>query len=713
MPLSIDSYTQWAALNTNTEAALSKGAPGLDRASNQVGVLARFFGTKSAQNVRKAVIEDFTRALSAKYGASLAHEALASAGLTPTSKLDGKKIVSVETYARTHSDMVVDTLMRKDDIKLMTGPVTRAEVQSYSEQGMRNYLSVRRLAVDVLGETPLDAASFDDFAARASSIRDKLTSITNMVVVPPSGGTFAKIYADANALVQAIDAKINAMDALLKGQPLSDANKNDFKSVWAMGVLNALDALKGDSKCSAALRNAIDAVKQNITSNPQAFLDSMPVLKEMDKELASTVVGLLKAQVPAKEIAFKESFIAKQISDGYRKALNEGDWSPISKTITATVGGVPVELKSDIVPGASIGAPSEDAKGPIGDRYDPGVNGYMCHSAETSHAVNLAVSSITVDGADKPAFRGIRHGVHCAWEISNPRDRAAANVERAKEAVIAAFLADPDNDGKVHNGEISLKMVSVSLLTPDVMRPVLCGRGSNERLMLREQKAAWDAVSRDGVTFQHNGQTITIRPTVFTFNFGVNSGAVKYGSIAPDLAGGWGLSDDMNMRAHREMRPFVQAFVDDTSIPADKRKAVRTLFDQCMPVMKKGGERSDSHDAYKVAARFAVLTHLMGWTPCWNCKSGKDRTGQMDVECKFLATLVARGEDIPEPGAKLTTEQTALFRAIALEGGNFEMQKYNTGIGGFKTGGVDSIPERLGGQEYRRFHKGGADNVNV
>ncbi len=62
MPLSIDSYTQWAALNTNTEAALSKGAPGLDRASNQVGVLARFFGTKSAQNVRKAVIEDFTRA---------------------------------------------------------------------------------------------------------------------------------------------------------------------------------------------------------------------------------------------------------------------------------------------------------------------------------------------------------------------------------------------------------------------------------------------------------------------------------------------------------------------------------------------------------------------------------------------------------------------------------------------------------------------------
>ena len=29
-------------------------------------------------------------------------------------------------------------------------------------------------------------------------------------------------------------------------------------------------------------------------------------------------------------------------------------------------------------------------------------------------------------------------------------------------------------------------------------------------------------------------------------------------------------------------------------------------------------------------------------------RSGKDRTGQMDVECEFLSTLIARGETIPE-----------------------------------------------------------------
>ena len=140
---------------------------------------------------------------------------------------------------------------------------------------------------------------------------------------------------------------------------------------------------------------------------------------------------------------------------------------------------------------------------------------------------------------------------------------------------------------------------------------------------------------------------------------------------------------------------------------------MRKLFNQCVDVLGKCGELSDNHDAYKVAARLAVLTNLMGWTPCWNCKSGKDRTGEMDVECKFLSTLIARNQQIPEPGAKLTDDQKKLFRAIAFEGGNFELQRLNTGVGGYKTENVPSIPERLGGDDFREFHRGGAPLVGV
>ena len=709
MPLSINQYSTWAQQNLGSEVALSKNGPGLDRASNQVGALARFFGTQSAQNVRKDVMADFTRALSSRYGVSLAHQALAEAGLTPTSKLDGKTIKAVIKLATDISAAQVDSLMDKD-IRLMSRSVSPDDVKGYSKMAMRSYMSVRCLAVDALGEMPLDVASYHQFCERCDDIINRLKPLTDSML-PTTDPIEQALRDDATALVRALDDKMDEMAAMLEGKPLSDENVQHFKDVWAQGFGKALVEIA--KNCPQELQDAMYTVVNDYNEDLNTFYGSLPVVKDFDKMLAKKFIADLKQYIPAKSITFKEDFLAKQISIGYRQALNEGDWTPISKTLTATVGGIPVSLKSDIVPGASIGAPSADEKGPIGRTYDQGVNGYMCHSAGTKHAVNLAVSSITLDGADKPAFRGIRHGVHCAWEISSASERAAANVKRAEEAVIAAFLADPDNANKIENGEISLNMVSVSLLTPDIARHVKPGRSSDERLMLREQKAAWDAVSQNGVTFQHNGQTITIRPTVFTFNFGVNAGAVKYSSVAPNLAGGWGMSDDMNMRAHRQMRPFVQAFVNDTSIPLDKRKAVLTLFNQCMPVLRKGGERSDGHDAYKVAARFAVLSHLMGWTPCWNCKSGKDRTGQMDVECKFLATLVARGEDIPEPGAKLTKEQTALFRAIALEGGNFEMQQYNTGICGYKTSGVSSIPERLGGQEFREFHKGGSASVGV
>ena len=44
---------------------------------------------------------------------------------------------------------------------------------------------------------------------------------------------------------------------------------------------------------------------------------------------------------------------------------------------------------------------------------------------------------------------------------------------------------------------------------------------------------------------------------------------------------------------------------------------------------------------------------------------------------------------------------------------SLEVQTMNTGLAGFKTAGVSSIPERLGGQEYRDLHSGGSKFVNV
>ncbi len=735
MPLTVTDYSNWAAQNAGTEVAVAKGAPALENASNQVGFLAHFFNRSAVRKVRETAMADFTRALTAQFGATLARDALAEAGLTTSSKLEGKTIRDVIRLADGKRVAALAKTLGSDKLSIVTGKTLRETILEYDkDQALhtysRQYLGLRALAIDALGEMPLDEGSYAEFCERVADLVSRLRTLANGA----PANVDDQFRDEAYALADALGRKVDRTEDLLEGKPLGEDGVADFKAVWRDAVKRALATIRNLGG-SDAFRGEIDQIVANEIDDPQAgFADRIPVDKEAGAKLADVVYGLLEKNVPAKDIPVPKNRIHKLLSACYRQALNERPWPAIEKTIDAAIGGQPAKLESAIVPGARIGAPQGADRGPIGETYDPRANGYMCHCADTSHAVNLAVSSMIVSEVpDHPrqlAFRGVRHGVHCAWEIEDPVKRAAANENRAKEAVVAAYLSDIGHSTRVVPAgtdakgrpvvTVDLDMVSVSLLTPDIGRlalhhaPLVGSASSDERMMLQEQKAAWDAVSNKGVEFWDGQRVVRIKPRIATFNFGVNEGAVNSAWRGlPHLVGGWGASDDLNSVAFATLTRAVKAFLADPRQPDATKKAVETLQKQCEKVLGEKGERNDSGDAYKVAARVAVIAHLMGWTPCWNCKSGKDRTGEMDAECKFLGALIARGQEIPEPGAPLTPDQKALFRSIALEGGNFEMQKLNTGFAGFKTGKVASISERLGGAEYREFHKGGSSNVGV
>ena len=516
---------------------------------------------------------------------------------------------------------------------------------------------------------------------------------------------------------------------------VAEANLDDYKNIWRDAAANAMVELSeeaqraGKTKAKEAIDHAISNLYGD-TAVIQRFNESIAGFSHdaSKKYVAPFVVNLLRrqlAQEGVRNFRIGTADVVRRVDAGFQKNLNERPWKTIDKPILSSVGSRPVSLRSVIAPAEQLGRENSrdrSDRGLIASRYPDRVHGYMCHSSTADHAVNLSVSSIAVGepgGPQTVAFRGVRHGVHSAWSIRNDAERAAANARRAEEAVIAAFLAqfddtelpEPGNDGKT---VVDLEMTSVSLLTPGTGRHLFKkGSSVDERRMLTDQTAAWEAVERNGVEFRYKGRTIRVKPSILKFNFGVNEGAVNtLFKIAPDAAGGWDLSSRMNQTAFTALQARVDAFLRSDA-DLKKKSAVRTLLAQCRQALDARAERSDAHDAFKVAARIAVIANLMGEVPCWNCKSGKDRTGQMDVECKFLSTLIANGSPIPEPGAPLTKAQQGLLRSIALEGGNFEIQKMNTGIAGFKTGRVDSVAERLGGQEYREFHRGGSDHVSV
>ena len=735
MPLSITDYKNWALQNQSSTVSLNDRADGLAKESARIGRFTRAFSKSTVNGLRGAVMKDFARALGSRYGASIAKQALAAAGLTAKSQLKGWKIALVIDAAKN----LRAQMLRPEgggNLRLGATEVPEEIVTPFlwnKDNAVTKFLKQRATAVQLLGEMPLTEPEFDDFRARVGNLAARLVKLRNAGAVPETIPE-ADFKSAVDGLLRALDDKVSQVRAMLDGNPLGAANLDGYKDVWRDAAASAMADLAGEAgsagkdKAVAAIAHAVATFCTDPAVRRQ-FNDSILRFSHGTSKnyVAPFVVNLIKrqfAQEGVRNFKVGAADMARRIEAGFQKTLNERPWATVDKSILSTVGGRPVELRSTIAPAEQLGHANRVDRGPIASRYPDAVHGYMCDSSTADHAVNLSVSSVSVGepgGQQTVAFRGVRHGVHSAWSIRNADERAAANASRAEEAVIAAFLAkfdgggpalpEPGDDGRT---VVDLEMASVSLLTPGTGRHLLKkGSAVDERRMLNDQTAAWEAVERNGVEFEYKGRRIRIRPNILKFNFGVNEGAVNtLGWIAPDVAGGWDLSNRMNLAAFRALRDRVNAFIHNE---ADERKktAATTLFEQCRLALAAKAERSDSHDAFKVAARIAVLVNLIGNVPCWNCKSGKDRTGQMDVECKFLATLIARGEPIPEPGARLTKEQQALLRSIALEGGNFEVQKMNTAIAGFKTGSVNSVTERLGGSEYREFHRGGSDHVNV
>jgi hypothetical protein len=140
---------------------------------------------------------------------------------------------------------------------------------------------------------------------------------------------------------------------------------------------------------------------------------------------------------------------------------------------------------------------------------------------------------------------------------------------------------------------------------------------------------------------------------------------------------------------------------------------VEVLAKQIRGIWDSGSYMSEGQEPYKIVSRIAVLAHLIGDTPVWNCKSGKDRTGQLDVEAKFLAWQIAAHGSVPAPDRSRDKEEKAQLFQMVANSGNLEMQKLNTGFPGFKLGGVDSLQAQFGATDAKSWHRGLSGHVKT
>lgn len=295
----------------------------------------------------------------------------------------------------------------------------------------------------------------------------------------------------------------------------------------------------------------------------------------------------------------------------------------------------------------------------------------------------------------------------------------------AAELLSAAIANDPAKlQEALSTGKVEMNLGSVSLVTPDYLRHKL-HEGKNERTMLTNQTNAlkWLAenppiqiVLRDD---KGEGKIVDVTAKVRTFNFGVNKGGVNMQAPFHKLMG-WDFAAKLNdPELEKLLGPADSpglggdAYQRAQEMGNSEDEAVRkkgTILTQVASQIKRiWADRSfktSGNEPYKMVTRLSYALNLMGETPLFNCKSGKDRTGQLDSELKNMAATANITGQVPQPDARHTTESRNMRTAFALNSGNLDMQRQNTGLPGFKLGGVPALKDMMNADQWARYRGG-------
>ena len=415
--------------------------------------------------------------------------------------------------------------------------------------------------------------------------------------------------------------------------------------------------------------------------------------------------------------------LAKELSKEYlRLTQSSNAWSTYSHRHSSFSIKVPRKnnglLEEKNLGMVSTQAPASEIPA-LRQTFQKGVRGISSmNSKESQHATNLWKTEFKpAPGSEaKVSFAGFRHGVLDAYGIKPGKadlkdasivkekadERAAANINKASELVRAAATEMSGLMKKNADGSWSIPIVSVSLQTAGY-------RGDGE--MIAGQDQAWGKLQEDGVQMEGPNpdgeqKPWTLKPDCLRFFIGVNPLALIL-PIRNTSAGHW--RSEFGSKNEAAIDALLVAEVPPASQNDNdtllKVKLIEELRNQIRSIKADQSYREVGAEPYKLAVRVLLLASLIGRVPCFNCKSGKDRTGVLDVEIKALVqtineNIARHGMDsetrlVPQYNQVRSEEQKRVFKDLHLHGGSQEVSYANTGLVGNKTSVANYMRENL------------------
>jgi hypothetical protein len=661
------------------------------------------------------------------------------AGADHQARLDGAAR-SVHFYSRHKAEIRAENLQTLDIIRDVLG-------SRLGQMSLRNFEAT--LSADMQrGDRPLTAVQLQEaflnemrenrvgeLAPNAGPVFQRQAWFLEKTAPPLPRQDLADAIAAGEGLLAeganvALRERLDVLRASLRGNadPLGEGAFKDGVIGMFAAATHLLQRLPEDNPDKTLLLLSLnDALRTAMTDIDRAAIaPGADALREIRKS-AQGAIGVILKQLAGMTLEdgnapLTKSGVRRLIKEANIQELNRaGRWEPIARNVTLHVDadGIPLQVTvtSKITPAGHTGATFEqdyrDGAGQV-----TGVS--STDTGNREHAVNLARTELADVGTGRTIFRAVRHGVCSAFGIGDKAERLAANRTRAVElltlAAQEAVSANPDLRAwarvvQARRGVLELPLVSLSLLTPDAFRT----RAGNEARFLREQNAALRSLVKNPPTINLDllggVREIRVRPQLAAFNFPVNA-APQGIALLRGIAGGYATSYGQNQEAFNALlgENFMKtgnlggiAGTRIGGLSPEQQEEVEALARQCRDLWQSDGHKDRRETPYRLPARLAALTSLLGFPPAFNCKSGKDRTGQMDVEAKSVAVFIAQYHRPPSLTGQDKLDDDAILQGIriplALEGGNHEMQIKNTGFAGFKTLGVRGLTNALGGPQ--------------
>lgn len=372
---------------------------------------------------------------------------------------------------------------------------------------------------------------------------------------------------------------------------------------------------------------------------------------------------------------------AVKMRDSYIRHMNHKPWLPIEKDITEPSG---TELTSKMTP---VNAAFHETYGALGQTGLGSMSGRLRPEKRTAEEkqrpTNLWKTSLEKD--DKTLFEGFRSGAFV--DTARDEKQRKANADARAKGVLEAALIDklgkmsgPERQ-KYLSGEKRYDgtMVSIDLLS---------GTGADKGLAAEHHESLKHMnkmVQSYPITWDGQQHDVSAMFNVIDFMTGVNGGNNPLVGPVPNPT-----KTNSDDQAAGNQKSWSRLMEQVTQVRKYPGSATLENRDRKAKIEALTGGIEDAglgaSGSYQLPAMIANLAYQLGDSVHFNCKSGKDRTGIMDSESKFMARQLDKQSgtprmDVPNVAerARRSPEQNYEHDQMLWEGGNLDILAQNVG----------------------------------